>query len=39
MEDSNIPYKVDIVDLSQTPREIKEKALKEGILWKSWEGE
>ncbi len=35
MENSNIPYKVDIVDLSQASREFKEKALKEGILWKS----
>ncbi|MBA7557063.1 hypothetical protein ES705_49793 [subsurface metagenome] len=39
MENSNMPYKVDIVDLSQTSREFKEKALKEGILWKSWEEE
>ncbi len=39
MENSNIPYKVDIVDLSQTSREFKEKALKEGLLWKSWKGE
>ena len=39
MERSNIPYKVDIVDLSQTSREFKEKALKEGVVWKGWEGE
>ncbi len=39
LENSNIPYKVDVVDLSQTSREFRVKALKEGILWKSWEGE
>lgn len=39
IESSNIPYKVDIVDLSQTSEEFKEKALKEGIVWKSWDGE
>ena len=39
VENSNIPYKVDVVDLSQTSREFAEKALKEGILWKSWEGD
>lgn len=39
VENSNIPYKVDVVDLSQTSREFREKALKEGILWKSLEGE
>lgn len=39
VENSNIPYKVDVVDLTQTSREFREKALKEGILWKSWQGE
>ncbi len=35
VENSNIPYKVDVVNLSQTSKEFTEKALKEGILWKS----
>ncbi len=35
VENSNIPYKVDVVDLSQTSREFREKALTEGIVWKS----
>jgi len=36
IEDSNIPYKVDVVDLSQAPREFTDKVLKEGVLvWKS----
>jgi len=35
VENSNIPYKVDVVNLSQTSKEFIEKALKEGILWKS----
>lgn len=39
LENSNIPYKVDVVDLTQTSREFRERALKEGILWKSWKGE
>ena len=39
VENSNIPYKVEVVDLSQASREFTEKALREGILWKSWEGE
>ncbi len=39
VENSNVPYKVDVVDLSQTSKEFTEKALREGILWKSWSGE
>lgn len=36
IENSNIPYKVDVVDLSQVPEEFREKALKEGkLLWRS----
>lgn len=35
VENLNIPYKVDVVDLSQTSREFREKALTEGIVWKS----
>lgn len=30
---SNVPYGVDIVDLSQTDSIFREKVLKEGILW------
>jgi len=32
IENSNIPYKVDIVDLSQAPWEFRDKVLKEGLL-------
>ena len=36
IENSNIPYKVDIVDLSQTSRKFADQVLKEGLLlWKS----
>jgi predicted nucleotidyltransferase len=30
----NIPYKVEIVDLSQTSADFKEEAMKGAILWK-----
>ncbi len=36
VENSNIPYKVDLVNLSQTSEEFREKALREGISWKNW---
>jgi len=36
IENSNIPYKVDVVDLSQVSESFRKQALKEGkILWKS----
>ncbi len=36
IENSNIPYKVDIVDLSQVSREFRERVLREGkVLWRS----
>ena len=36
IENSNIPYKVEVVDLSRTSEEFTRKALKEGvIIWKS----
>lgn len=31
----NIPQDVDIVDMHAIPKEMKEKILKEGILWKN----
>lgn len=34
IEDLNIPYTVDIVDLSRVSEVFKEKALREGIVWK-----
>jgi len=36
LENTNIPYKVDVVDLSQSSKKFTKKALQEGILWKSW---
>jgi hypothetical protein len=36
IENSNIPYKVDVVDLSQVSESFRKQILKEGkILWKS----
>jgi len=36
IENSNIPYKVDVVDLSQASKEFTDKVLKEGvIIWRS----
>jgi predicted nucleotidyltransferase len=36
IENSNIPYKVDVVDLSQASREFTDKVFKEGLLiWRS----
>ena len=36
IENSNIPYKVDVVDLSQASKEFTDGVLKEGLLiWKS----
>jgi len=35
IETSNIPYKVDVVDLAQASKEFSDKVLKEGLLiWK-----
>lgn len=36
IENSNIPYKVDVVDLSQVSEEFRERVLREGkVLWRS----
>jgi hypothetical protein len=35
LEDMNIPYKVEVVDISKVSQIFREKALKEGKLWKS----
>lgn len=36
IENSNIPYKVDVVDLSQASKEFVDQVLREGLLiWKS----
>lgn len=34
IEDLNIPYTVDIVNLSSVSEDFKEKALREGVIWK-----
>ena len=34
IEDLNIPYTVDVVDLSKVSEVFKEKALREGVVWK-----
>ncbi len=35
LENMNIPYKVEIVDISKVSRVFREKALKEGKVWKN----
>ena len=35
LEDMNIPYKVEVVDISKVSQIFREKALKEGKVWKS----
>ena len=35
VENLNIPYTVDIVDLSKVSNSFREKALREGIVWKT----
>ena len=34
IEDLNIPYMVDVVDLSRVSEDIREKTLREGTVWK-----
>lgn len=34
IEESSIPYSVDVVDLSQTDENFRNKVFTEGILWK-----
>ena len=34
LEESYIPYRVDIVNLNEADRKIYDKVLKEGLLWK-----
>jgi predicted nucleotidyltransferase len=34
IENLNIPYMVDVVDLSRVSKDFKERALREGIVWK-----
>lgn len=34
IENLNIPYTVDVVDLSRVSEIFKEKALREGVIWK-----
>lgn len=35
LEDMNIPYKVDVVDISKVSEIFRDKVLKEGKVWKS----
>jgi predicted nucleotidyltransferase len=34
LEDSDIPYDVDVVDLSTVPREFAHRVRREGVVWK-----
>ena len=36
IEELNIPYKVEIVNLSEVSDEFKQEALKEAVIWKDW---
>lgn len=33
IDNSNVPYKVDLIDLSQTEEAFRQRVLKEGIPW------
>jgi len=33
LENSNVPYKVDLIDLSQTDEAFRQRVLAEGLLW------
>jgi len=35
LEESNIPYKVEIIDLSSASKSFREQVLKEGIIWRN----
>lgn len=35
IDDLNIPYTVDVVDLSKVTEAFREKALRDGVVWKS----
>ena len=39
IEESTIPYKVDVVDLSKTNTTFTDKVLKEGISWRDYMNE
>lgn len=34
MDDLNVPYKVEIVDFSETSQDFKEEAMKGAVVWK-----
>jgi len=34
IEDSNIPYKVDVVDLSEVSEDFRKEILKDAVVWK-----
>ena len=36
LDDLNIPYKVEIVDFSQSSAEFKKEAMRGAIVWKDW---
>ena len=36
LEESTIPYKVDVIDLDQLDDEFRRSVLATGILWKDW---
>lgn len=36
LEESTIPYRVDVVDLSKLDQPIKDNVLREGIVWKDY---
>jgi predicted nucleotidyltransferase len=36
LEESHIPYHVDVVDLTRTAPEFRHRVLAEGVLWSDW---
>jgi hypothetical protein len=36
IDDLNIPYSVDVVDISNVSDAFREKVMEEGIVWKNW---
>lgn len=39
LEESTVPYRVDVVDLSKVDEKIKQKVLEEGVIWKDYSKE
>ena len=38
-EESNIPYSVDVIDLTEVDEQFRNRVISEGILWKDWKSD